>query len=468
VCLTPDIGAIGSPHELPSYGIRRIFASVLADPELAHCDVELIDSRNYDLAPDAEGMEQFIAIIEKFNPDIVGFSVYLWSFPRLVDVAQRLKEQRRDRTIVFGGPSARPAMFSLEPFKHALDFVDAISIADGEDVFREIVGLPNRSAGELAKVKGIAVPSPTGWVETEKRPLLEPLDRIASPYQMGLMPHGQVAFLETYRGCPLSCRFCEWGVSGDARRVFSKEYIARELTAFKAQNAKGVFLLDAGLNLNIHAFRNLRAAEREVRFLKNESMICEVYPSQMNEEYFQFFSEIRRPPYIGVGLQSFNRSVLDMMQRTYDESRFETVVRRLADIGLPVELQLILGLPGDNLDSFIETFERACALGVDVRVFHALVLPDALMTRSLPEFDIKFDPYSLKIISCLGWPEEDLQKARLYLAKRSMEDNRVGGAANEELGILAPQPYLDVLDRPNGAFYPISNRVMTLPETTPG
>lgn len=58
------------------------------------------------------------------------------------------------------------------------------------------------------------------------------LDEIASPFQLDLMPPGSVAYLESYRGCPLSCRFCEWGASETAPAVFSRDYIERELHAF--------------------------------------------------------------------------------------------------------------------------------------------------------------------------------------------------------------------------------------------
>jgi radical SAM superfamily enzyme YgiQ (UPF0313 family) len=39
------------------------------------------------------------------------------------------------------------------------------------------------------------------------------MSKIPSPYAMGLIRTGAVAYLETYRGCPLNCRFCEWGVT---------------------------------------------------------------------------------------------------------------------------------------------------------------------------------------------------------------------------------------------------------------
>lgn len=452
VCLTPDIGALGTPFELPSYGIRRIQAALLADPERRKDEIILVDSSSYEgIIPTPQGAERFAAVIEEIDPDVVGFSVYLWSFPFLLEVARLLKQTRPDRFIVFGGPSARPAMFHLEPFREAAHFVDALVIREGEETIKELLSLRERSQDALAEVKGIALPTPEGWHETPERPLIDPLDRIASPYAMGLMPYDQVGYLETYRGCPLSCRFCEWGIGGGAKRVFSTEYITRELKALKQYRAKGMFLLDAGLNLNKHAFRNLRAAEREAQFLRGEGLLCDVYPSEMDDEYFEFFREIR-PAYLGVGLQSYSKSVLDGMQRPFKEERFERVVGKLVREGLPVEVQLILGLPGDNPESFLYTFERARGLGAHVRVFHCVVLPDALMTRGLPEFQMRFDPYSLKMISCLGWTAEDFSRVRSYLLG-VVQDDPHGIERNSRDARLAAQ-YLDPLDRPQGLFYP--------------
>ncbi len=410
LCLTPKEEVDGAPYESPSYGIRRIQAAVVADEELADVEVELFETRDL-------STEEAVAQLEAYDPDVIGSSVYVWSFVPLLEIARRLKQNRGDRTIVFGGPSARPAMFALEPFRDSLDFVDAIVIREGEETFREIVGLKDRSHEGLSRVRGIAVPTDAGWHETEERPLLEPLDQIASPYQYGLMPPGQFGYLETYRGCPLSCKFCEWGISGGARRVFSKEYLVRELKALRDADAMGAFNLDAGLNLNLHAFRNLAAAEAEVRFFRERPLVCEFYPSKMNDEYLNFLRECNNG-YIGVGLQSFNTEVLKGMQRPFMEAHFDSVVTQLSQVG-PVEIHVMLGLPGDDPVSFRDTIERVRRLPAQVRVYHCLVLPDALMTRGDPEFELKFDPYTLRMISCLGWSEQALAETRQWLIEQS-------------------------------------------------
>ena len=265
VCMTPatDTDEHG-PLKLPSYGIHRILAATIADPSLRTAKVSLIDAGRAD--PDA-----YMSAIEQVDPDLIGFSIYVWSTPTLVEVARRVKRRRPETLIVFGGPSARTALFELPPYAPASAYLDAVVSLDGEAIFPEIARLPMLTRDALSAVPGIYVATPggTGWKHTGSRPPMASLDDIPSPFQLGLMPPQSVAYLETYRGCPLGCRFCEWGAKETSKSVFSTDYIARELEAFAEQGAPAVFLLDAGLNLNAQGFRNLVAADARVGMLRS-------------------------------------------------------------------------------------------------------------------------------------------------------------------------------------------------------
>jgi radical SAM superfamily enzyme YgiQ (UPF0313 family) len=415
VCLTPrpDADELG-PLVLPSYGIRRIQAAVVGDGENPGHRVRLIDLGREDVAG-------YVRDILAFEPDLVGFSIYVWSTPCLVQVAREIKRRRPGCTIVFGGPSARSALFDLALYRDAGSYLDAIVEGDGEDIFREIAALPALSRAGLQSVRGLTLPAAAGWMRTDRRAAATDLDRLPSPFQLDLMPHGAVAYLETYRGCPLSCRFCEWGSTEKVKAAFSADYIARELRAFDRLRAPAVFLLDAGLNLNIRAFRNLREANRRTGFLKRSLFWAEIYPSVIRDEHIEFLHEIG-PTYLGVGMQSMDLAVLKLHQRPSDSPRFEQAVRQLAAV-TTIELQIIFGLPGDTPEGFRRTLDYALSLPASVRAYHCLVLPDALMTRGLPEFDMVFDPRDLSMISCLGWSAEALAAMRAELGARA----RAGG-----------------------------------------
>ncbi|HKM70890.1 MAG TPA: radical SAM protein [Stellaceae bacterium] len=416
-CLTPlpDTDELGSAR-MPSYGIRRVQAAVAADSGQPGHVVRLFDLGREDVAA---YIEQILA----FEPDLLGLSTYVWSTDCLVAVAREVKRRRPSCLIVFGGPSARTALFDLDYFRDPSGYLDAVVEGDGEIAFRDIARLAELTRPALASIPGLTLPAGGTWHRTP--PALGPadLDLLPSPFQLDLMPDGAVAYLETFRGCPLSCRFCEWGTDR-GRGIFSADYIAQEMRAFARLQAPAVFLLDAGLNLNIRAFRNLRQAAAETGFLKNTLFWAEIYPTAVRDEHLDFLREVG-PAYLGVGLQSRDPEVLRLHQRPAESARFEEAVRRLVAV-TNIELQIIFGLPGDTPDGFRRTLDYALSLPAAVRAYHCLVLPDALMTRGLPEWDIEFDPRSLAMTSCLGWSAEDIAAMRAELRQKA---RRAGGKA---------------------------------------
>jgi len=400
------------PQFISNHGMRMVEAALRA------AELEDLELRVWDLThTSADGLT---AELLEFDPDVVGFSAYLWSFPFFVEVARRLKSDDPRRTIVLGGPSARPSMLSLEPFVDARRWIDVLVINEGEDTFAAIVALRDRHRSKLAELTGVAVPANDGWEETPPRPLSD-LSDLPSPYEMGLVPAGGIGVLQTYRGCPFTCSFCEWGTLESPKRARRVDKLVDEFAAMARNQVTGTLLVDAGLNLNHHAFGNLQRAVEESGFYRDRYLICEVYPAKISDEHIRFLESIARP-LVGMGLQSFDHDVLAHVERTYDEKRFARTLEDLRSVAT-VAIEIILGLPGDTPENFRRSFERARSLPVALRVYHCVVLPSALMVRA-PESDhLDFDPVSLKLRSCRGWSAEGLQGAVDLITERAEIEN---------------------------------------------
>jgi hypothetical protein len=133
-----------------------------------------------------------------------------------------------------------------------------------------------------------------------------------------------------------------------------------------------------------------------------------------------------RARYAGIGLQSLDTEVLRNVDRPFSEERFNRVVHDVASIVPDCTVEVILGLPGDSPDGFKRTIEKVRKLPVSIRVFHCLVLPSALMTRAPASFELKYDPFTLQIISCRGWSRDDLESTRNWLDEvASSEDGDI-------------------------------------------
>ena len=233
-----------------SYGAYRVLAATIA----AFPDD---DVRIFRGSP--QRVEVLYEEIEAFDPDVLGASCYVWSFDRLLTVVSRIKQRRTHCTVILGGPCAHPGMFGLAPFAPFAPYVDALVAREGEEVFTDILRLPERTPSALMTVPGVQVRTPSGFSATPARQQHLPLDELPSPFRMGLYPPHFTPHLERFRGCPLSCSFCEWGVQDSLSRVASTEWLVEEFETFRRLNANAVYAVDAGINLSSRAFRNLVA-----------------------------------------------------------------------------------------------------------------------------------------------------------------------------------------------------------------
>lgn len=160
--------------------------------------------------------------------------------------------------------------------------------------------------------------------------------------------------------------------------------------------------------------------------MKETLFWAEIYPSVIRDEHLAFLEEVGTA-YLGVGMQSMDPEVLRLHARPADSPRFEAAVRSLASV-TNIELQIIAGLPGDTPEGFRRTLAYARSLPAAVRVYHCLVLPDALLTRSLPDWNVRFDPTNMTMRSCLGWSEEAIEAMRLELRRLALSN---GGKAGD-------------------------------------
>jgi hypothetical protein len=94
-------------------------------------------------------------------------------------------------------------------------------------------------------------------------------------------------------------------------------------------------------------------------------------------------------------------------------------VNLMRQVAVPT-IEIIFGLPGDTPGGFCRTVDYVMDVArsgpVILSIFHALVLPDGLMTRAPEGADMDFDPHTLMMRSCRGWSATDLEQTAARLA----------------------------------------------------
>lgn len=400
---------LGKQHVSFSLAARRLQASLLSDPRLRDTEVRLFEAGSQPLSV-------WLDDLAEFDPDVLAASAYVWSLPTFSLLAQQIKRRRPQCITVFGGPSARPAMLSLPPFREAARDIDVLVMGEGEQVLTDIVANYGHGVSSYAALPGVALHSPLGWRATPRPQSPLSIDSLPSPYVMGLAPRNATAYMETFRGCPMSCAFCQWGNLDPSAGVLSVDALVREFEAMREAEPLGIAMVDAGLNLNARAFRNLAEAEARTGFLRGRYFDTEMYPHLMRPEHLEFLANSRSN--VGLGLQSANPEVLKNVDRPFKRAHFAKVVEQLSEVS-KVTVEIIMGLPGDSPEGFRETLAFLTDLPCNVRAYYCLVLPDALMTRFSGAEGLRFHPITLELQSAPGWTESALRDTREWLNERA-------------------------------------------------
>ncbi|MCS6799672.1 MAG: cobalamin-dependent protein [Myxococcota bacterium] len=438
----------GESCEAFTYAARKLDASVRGDPRLGDVETAVFDVPS-------RSPQAFLEALEGFRPTLVAMSAYIWSIDLLLEVARELRARDPSVRIVLGGPAARPSVLALAPYRDRARALDAVATGEGEELVRRLASEHLREDW-LGRVPGLLVPHALGWRSTGSLERIV-LDDYPSPYQLGVGPARATGFLETFRGCPLSCAFCQWGVER-ADRVHGADYLERHLRGLQQADAPLVFVLDAAFNLSPRAFRALVEAERRTDALRGRCVMGHLYPSHVREEHLAFFEHIGHVQ-AAIGIQSLQPEVLERMGRPFDVARFERMLTELRG-RIAIETELILGLPGDGPDSFVRTFERTLELSDATRVYRALALPDALLERA-EAFGIDVDPYTFRIRSTEGWTPSDLERTWEQIVRRT-EGMPGRYVADSSLGVRNPASGRGSAARPLPLPRPLAARIAAL------
>ena len=351
-------------------------------------DIDILPFRLANTLSD-EGLAREIAARQ---PDLLGFSCYLWNVLRSLHVATRARELQPGIRVIIGGPEVTADNDWL--LHH--DAIDFASIGEGEQTFCEFLRTLLESGNWNAvptSINGLWVKERSTAPPAFRKPLPS-LDTISSPYLCGLLDAAdeELLLLETIRGCIFKCKFCYYPKSYDGLYFLTPERISANLRHARERGAKDVVLLDPTLNQrkNFDEFVKLLAAENP-------------------EHQFRYFGELRAEgitPDLGrllrdanfteveIGLQSVDDQAQRLMDRRNNMRAFEKGVSSLLDAGIHVKIDLIIGLPGDTAASVREgvKYLRDSGLYSSVQVFQLAVLPGTAFRREAEELSLTFQP----------------------------------------------------------------------------
>lgn len=311
------------------------------------------------------------------EPKIIGLGVYIWNVGPTAEVVATLKRLRPDVTVILGGPEV-----SYETEAQAVvQSADYVITGEADLEFRAVCEQLLGGQRPTPKVLPAELPDFT---------------RLVLPYDLYTdadLAH-RVLYVEASRGCPFTCEFCLSSLDIPVR--------AAPLPAFLAQAQR---LLDRGatqfkfvdrtFNLNLATSRAilefLLARCRPGHFFHFE-MVPDRLPDALREVIARFPAGALQ---FEIGIQTFDPAVAARIQRRQNYARLEENLRWLRrETGVHLHADLILGLPGESLESFANGFDRLIALGPqEIQVGILKRLRGTPIVRHDAEWQVVWNPH---------------------------------------------------------------------------
>lgn len=405
-----------------------LVAAARQDPALAR-------AAEFRVAIERQNIAKAVAALGR--PDVLGLSLYPWNAAYSLAVAAAARAARPHCLIVAGGPSVPRRPDRAQRFFHDHPAVDILAFGEGELTFPALLRA-HLHGTPLTDIPGLA----TRQFTTPAPQRITDFSLLLSPYLDGtfdelLARHRariHMALFETNRGCPFSCTFCDWSLTKKVVE-FPIERVHAELDWITANGFSHLMLADANFGIRP---RDTAIARRLVELRQRTGRPATFYyyltknNHGRNLETIEILQGGGIGTWVGLAVQDFDDAVLEAVKRDNIQTGEAQKLRDICgERGIPTFNELILGLPGQTYQRFLQTIATAMPPipGHDFVLFLCRLIDNTelgdpasrekfgLQTRlcqwktSTPNFDPVIDEFQEVVVATGDMPPADWRRA---------------------------------------------------------
>lgn len=336
--------------------------------------------------------EDILEDIYRRKPDVAAFSCYIWNLEYVRELIADLHKILPDTEIWAGGPEVS---YDTEEFLRSMPQMRGVMKGEGEKTFARLAKLyieyGKDAFSHLDGCRGIVWRDEKNKLHDNGAAELMTLDEVPFVYE-DLTPFDhRILYYESSRGCPFSCSYCLSSI--DKRvRFRSMELVERELQFFLDHQVPQVKFVDRTFNCS---HRHAMAIWNYIKEHDNgvTNFHFEIAADLLNEEELALLSELRPGlAQLEIGVQSTNPDTIREIDRVMDFEKVSRCVRQVAAAGnIHQHLDLIAGLPFENFDSFIKSFNDVYRLKPEqLQLGFLKVLKGSKMHRRAADYGIVY------------------------------------------------------------------------------
>lgn len=366
------------------------FLLVALNAKYIHSNPALYSLRSYAFSQDAEAagevelaeytinrqMSDILADIYKRKPDVIAFSCYIWNWDLIQELACELHKILPRVPLWLGGPEVS---YNAEEILQKNPFLTGVMVGEGEVTFYQLLQhYRSRFDGENTEEKQIQIAAyrpdavnrmglhgisglvfrdfVSGGIVTTKERELTDISGLPFLYEKLSDFENRILYYESSRGCPFHCSYCLSSIDKTVR-LRDLELVKKELQFFLDAGVPQVKFIDRTFNCN-----HEHAQEIWKYILEHDNGVTnfhfEISADLLNGAELALLSKMRPGlMQLEIGVQSTNPDTLREIRRFANLDRLRhTVVRIHSEHNIHVHLDLIAGLPYEDLASFQKSF----------------------------------------------------------------------------------------------------------------
>lgn len=382
----PDIllATLNARYSHASLGLRYLRANLGALRECSAIREFVIGQKTEEIA------EAILAA----QPKILGLGVYIWNCEESLKLVLMLKAVQPDLIIILGGPEV-----SYECNEQAICAAADYTITGWGDIsFAQLCA--QILAGEAPE--GRIIPG-----------IQAKLEDIVPPYEEYTEEdiRQRHLYVEASRGCPFKCEFCLSALDKTAWPFALDKFLA-DLEMLWQKGARQFKFVDRTFNLKIETslrimdfFLDKISENPDDPPFAHFELIPDHLPEKLKESIKRFPAGTLQ---FEIGIQTFNLDVQARISRKQkNELARENILWLAEHSGAHLHVDLIAGLPGEDISSFAEGFDKLVALKPHEVQFGILKrLRGAPIARHSAEFKLRFNPappYNILATDCIDF-----------------------------------------------------------------
>lgn len=331
--------------------------------------------------------EDILADIYRRKPDVAAFSCYIWNREYTVSLIRDFHQIAPEVPLWVGGPEVSyDAREFLEEFPQAA----GVLAGEGEKSFAALVKAYARG-GRAEDIPGLVWRGEDGRIHENLPAERIDMDEIPFVYKnMEGFAH-RIIYYESSRGCPFSCSYCLSSIDRQVR-FRSLDLVLPELQFFLDQKVPQVKFVDRTFNCS-HS--RAQAIWRYIAEHDNgiTNFHFEIGADLLNEEELRLLSSLRPGlVQLEIGVQSVNGTTIREIDRVTDLERLRrTVAAVRAGKNIHQHLDLIAGLPYEDYESFVNSFNAVYAMRPQqLQLGFLKVLKGSKMRAKAAEYEILY------------------------------------------------------------------------------